>query len=139
MSVDIKVRGYHLDVYRHVNNARYLEFLEEGRWDYFDRKAFLSHFVDTTLAFVVVNINISYVRPAFEGETLRVMTRMANVGTKSARMSQKIWVLNEQGEPEAKVSEAVITFCLLDQESQQAIAISGTVRALLETMIEEDT
>jgi len=139
MSVDIKVRGYHLDVYRHVNNARYLEFLEEGRWDYFDRKAFLSHFVDTTLAFVVVNINISYVRPAFEGETLRVMTRMANVGTKSARMSQEIWVLNEQGKPEAKVSEAVITFCLLDQESQQAIAISGTVRALLETMIEEDT
>lgn len=139
MSVDIKVRGYHLDVYRHVNNARYLEFLEEGRWDYFDRKAFLSHFVDTTLAFVVVNINISYLRPAFEGETLRVMTRMANVGTKSARMSQEIWVLDAQGEPKAKVSEAVITFCLLDQESQQAIAISGTVRALLETMIEEDT
>ncbi len=31
MSVDIKVRGYHLDIYSHVNNGRYLEFLEEGR------------------------------------------------------------------------------------------------------------
>jgi len=139
MSVDIKVRGYHLDVYRHVNNARYLEFLEEGRWDYFDRKAFLNHFVDTSLAFVVVNINISYQRPAFEGETLRVLTRMSRVGTKSAQMSQEIWVLNEAGEPEAKSSEAVITFCLLDQESQRAIEISGKVRAVLETMIEEDT
>lgn len=25
----IKVRGYHIDLYSHVNNARYLEFLEE--------------------------------------------------------------------------------------------------------------
>ena len=29
MQTFIKVRGYHLDVYQHVNNARYLEFLEE--------------------------------------------------------------------------------------------------------------
>lgn len=29
-SIDIKVRGYHLDLFRHVNNARYLEFLEEA-------------------------------------------------------------------------------------------------------------
>ena len=32
MQTQIKVRGYHLDVYQHVNNARYLEFLEEARW-----------------------------------------------------------------------------------------------------------
>lgn len=28
---EIIVRGYHLDGYQHVNNARYLEFLEEDR------------------------------------------------------------------------------------------------------------
>ena len=28
MQTKIKVRGFHLDVYQHVNNARYLEFLE---------------------------------------------------------------------------------------------------------------
>ena len=28
----LTVRGYHLDGYGHVNNARYLEFYEEGRW-----------------------------------------------------------------------------------------------------------
>ncbi|EAB4380520.1 hypothetical protein EBH53_19380 [Salmonella enterica] len=36
MQTQIKVRGYHLDVYQHVNNARYLEFLEEARWDGLD-------------------------------------------------------------------------------------------------------
>jgi thioesterase-3 len=33
-----KVRGYHLDLYGHVNNARYLEFLEEGRWSYYEKR-----------------------------------------------------------------------------------------------------
>jgi len=33
-TVQIKVRNYHLDRFGHVNNARYLEFLEEGRWTY---------------------------------------------------------------------------------------------------------
>ena len=34
---EIMVRGYHLDMFGHVNNARYLEFLEEGRWTFFDK------------------------------------------------------------------------------------------------------
>jgi thioesterase-3 len=29
MQTKIKVRGYHLDVYQHVNNARYLDFLKK--------------------------------------------------------------------------------------------------------------
>jgi thioesterase-3 len=32
MEPEIRIRGYHTDLYQHVNNARYLEFLEEGRW-----------------------------------------------------------------------------------------------------------
>jgi acyl-CoA thioesterase FadM len=35
-TIKLTVRGYHLDGYNHVNNARYLEFLEEARWQYFD-------------------------------------------------------------------------------------------------------
>lgn len=34
----IKVRGYPLDIYGHVNNARYLECLEEGRWGVMDSR-----------------------------------------------------------------------------------------------------
>lgn len=32
----LKVRGYHVDVFGHVNHARYLEFLEEARWAFFE-------------------------------------------------------------------------------------------------------
>lgn len=136
MSVDIRVRGYHLDIYHHVNNARYLEFLEEGRWDYFDRHDFYRLFESENLAFVVVNINISYRRPAYNGELLRVTSRLDNLGNKSARMFQQVWVL-ENGEPAALVAEATVTFCLMDDASQQAVPIAGNIRSVLAKMIEE--
>ena len=34
---NIKVRGFHTDLYGHVNNARYLEFLEEARWEFLEQ------------------------------------------------------------------------------------------------------
>lgn len=73
----IKVRGYHLDLYGHVNNARYLEFLEEARWAYFEATHGLEWFTESGLAFVVVNININYRRPAFMNEQLVVDHRAA--------------------------------------------------------------
>ena len=136
MAVDIRVRGYHLDIYHHVNNGRYLEFLEEGRWDYFDRHDFNALFEQQKLAFVVVNINISYRRPAYNGELLRVVSRLDNLGNKSARMLQQVWLL-EEGEPTALVADAIVTFCLLDNESRQAVPVTGAIRSVLEKMIEE--
>ena len=53
----IRIRNYHLDGYGHVNNARYLEFLEEARWHFFERHNLLA---------------IRYLRPAAEGDTLLI-------------------------------------------------------------------
>ncbi|PLK60060.1 thioesterase, partial [Klebsiella quasipneumoniae] len=60
MQTQIKVRGYHLDVYQHVNNARYLEFLEEARWDGLENSPAFQWMTEKNIAFVVVNININY-------------------------------------------------------------------------------
>lgn len=67
MQTQIKVRGYHLDVYQHVNNARYLEFLEEARWDGLENSPAFQWMMEKNIAFVVVNININYRRPRVEG------------------------------------------------------------------------
>ena len=70
MQTQIKVRGYHLDVYQHVNNARYLEFLEEARWDGLENSESFQWLTAHNIAFVVVNININYRRPAVLGDVL---------------------------------------------------------------------
>lgn len=136
MSVDIKVRGYHLDIYHHVNNGRYLEFLEEGRWDYFDRYRFFDLFESEDLAFVVANINISYRRPAYAGEVIRVITRMSKIGNKSAQAIQEVRLLKD-GEPADLIADAVVTFCLMDAETQKSVVIEGKLRDTLAMMIED--
>lgn len=60
----IKVRGYHLDVYQHVNNARYLEFLEEARWQWLEDHGAFDWMMKEAIAFMVVNLNINYRRGA---------------------------------------------------------------------------
>ena len=89
-TIEIKVRGYHLDLYGHVNNARYLEFLEEARWGYFEDTIGLDRFVASGLAFVVVNINFNFRRPAYMNETIQVQTWVKSVSNRSAVVAQRI-------------------------------------------------
>jgi len=72
--MNIRVRNYHLDGYGHVNNARYLEFLEEARWAFFEEHGFLSE-IDG-LMLVVVRTDIRYRRAAVDGDILRFEGRL---------------------------------------------------------------
>lgn len=117
----IKIRGYHLDVYAHVNNARYLEFLEEGRWQYLDEGSSFEKFEQSGLGFSVVNINISYLRPAVLGDTVVVETTLKSMGRKSAVMHQVVR-LEKSGEISA---DADVTFVLVSSKTRRAVEFSG--------------
>ena len=106
----IKVRGYHEDRFGHVNNARYLEFLEEGRWDYLDTRGPKGGFASLGVFPVVVNLNISYRRPTSAGDSLRVLTSVAETGSRKLVMHQEIF----QQETDKLCCEADITIVLVD-------------------------
>lgn len=124
----IKVRGYHLDVYQHVNNARYLEFLEEARWSYLEDHGDVAWFAEHKLAWVIVNININYRDAATMGHTLEVQTRFSKIGSKSAAIHQAIYIAGT----DKLVADADITFVCLDQKTGKAVAIEGDVKQRLE-------
>jgi len=67
---EIIVRGFHIDVFSHVNNARYLEFMEEARWVVIDKYFDLKRMQTKGIIFVVVNIN--YRRLASMGDMLEL-------------------------------------------------------------------
>jgi thioesterase III len=90
MNTQIKVRGYHTDLYQHVNNARYLEFLEEARWQLLEDHIDLESFMRGGYLFFVVNINISYRSPARVGDTVTVRSGLKKIGNKSAVIRQQI-------------------------------------------------
>ena len=123
MQTQIKVRGYHLDVYQHVNNARYLEFLLESS------PAF--HWMTArNIAFVVVNININYRRPAVLGDVLTVTSKLEQLNGKSGTLSQVV-TLNPNGEV---VADALITFVCIDLKTQKALPLEGELREKLEQL-----
>ena len=123
----IKVRGYHLDIYQHVNNARYLEFLEEARWAYLEDCGDVEYFTSQRLAWVIVNININYRNAATNGQTLQIATQFSKIGGKSAVIHQVVTVAGT----DTMVADADITFVCLDQRSGKAVAIEGELLARL--------
>ncbi|MCE8014931.1 acyl-CoA thioesterase [Halomonas sp. MCCC 1A17488] len=130
--VTLRVRGYHLDGYGHVNNARYLEFLEEGRWGYFDDRPELArYFASGNPALVAVNLNINYRQAAVGGDDLEVLTRVAELGHRSARIHQEIRRIGD-GQP---IADADLTFVLFDVRNQQSMPIEGEIRQALEPLV----
>ncbi|PRY65697.1 thioesterase-3 [Vreelandella songnenensis] len=129
--VALRVRGYHLDVYQHVNNARYLEFMEEGRWAFFDEHpGLMSELHQAGRAFVVVNLNIDYRAAAGHGDDLSVLTGMVEVGERSALCHHRIY--RSDG---TLIAQADLTFVLLDMKANKAVAIEGELRQTLDRLV----
>ena len=75
----ITVRGYELDSYGHVNNAVYLQYLEQARWLFMRDKGYLNRINDEELFLVVTETNIRYIREANLFDELVVVTKMRAV------------------------------------------------------------
>jgi thioesterase-3 len=131
-TITIKVRGYHLDLYRHVNNARYLEFLEEARWSFLESRSHIESLEKSGHTFAVVNININYRRPAYMGETLQITTSMKAIGNRSCVMHQLVTL---QG-TDTVIAEADVTFVLVDTRTEKAAPLEGELRETMERMAE---
>ncbi|MBN3859447.1 YbgC/FadM family acyl-CoA thioesterase [Neisseriaceae bacterium PsAf] len=111
----IKVRGFHLDLYRHVNNARYLEFLEEARWDMTDSADVMRDLHRKHLGFVIVNININYRSPAVLGDELEVQSTIKEFNEKKGIIEQVI--INTKNNK--VVVDAEVTYVILDLQTQK--------------------
>ncbi|WP_312240331.1 YbgC/FadM family acyl-CoA thioesterase [Pantoea sp.] len=132
MRTSIKVRGYHLDVYQHVNNARYLEFLEEARWQWLEQAEAFEWLSMQKLAFVVVNININYRRPAVLGDVLQIDSEVVQLNSKSGVLAQRVMLTNDQ----TPIADATLTFVCIDLASQKAVSLEGALRQRLQALME---
>jgi thioesterase-3 len=127
-TIEIKVRGYHLDLFGHVNNARYLEFLEEGRWAIFETATDLQEIALKGYAFTVVNININYRRPALMSQVLCVETDLARWNRRSAVIHQVVTLKGS----DTVIAEADVTFVMVDVKTQKAAPLEGELLDLLQ-------
>lgn len=127
----IKVRGYHLDLFQHVNNARYLEFIEEGRWAFFDEFFERGDWMKEDFVWPVVNININFKSEANFGDLLEVQTHYTKIGNRSITMKQTIVKLpaNEV------VVEADVTYVCFSKAAKAAVPFPDDIREKVEQSI----
>ena len=127
--MNIRVRNYHLDGYGHVNNARYLEFLEEARWAFFEEHGLLSE-IDG-LMLVVVRTDIRYRRAAVDGDILRFEGRLKELTSRHIILTQNIVL------PSGKNAvEAESTLMVVSAENGRSISIPEPLFALLKQYAE---
>lgn len=129
---DIKVRGYHIDLYGHVNNSRYLEFLEAARTDFITDN--LDWELLDALALVLTNVNITYRRPAVFGDTLRVETTLIGLRSRNGTARQRVYRQADK----VLLAEAEVSFMVVDHESGTVRRISGNLKEQLERLVCDD-
>ncbi|MFB1004359.1 MAG: acyl-CoA thioesterase [Bacteroidia bacterium] len=128
----LQIRGYHCDAYGHVNNARYLELLEEARWTFLE-PALKEKFFDTrNLLFVVVNINISYKKPLVPTQVVDIEITEVTYNNKSMVVRQII--LDKRTRELA--SEAMVTFVLLNSQTGEPETITPEIIANFDELTE---
>ena len=87
---------------------------------------------ENQIAFIVVNINISYRRPAVLGDLLRIDSQLLKLNGKSGVMKQTISL-----EPElTPVADAELTFVCIDLRSQKAVPLEGELREKLQEFVD---
>ncbi len=117
---DIRVQGFHIDVNGHVNNARYLEFMETARWEYLQKYFDYAFFEEQGWNFVIVRINIRYKRASLLNEELEVETYIKEIGDRIVTMMQTIRLKGTK----LIASRAEVSWVLYDQKSEKSVKLS---------------
>ena len=123
--LDIEVRSTEIDINGHVNNAKYLEYLEWGRGVWYEQSGLA---IETLLSLgmqaVAVNININYRKECRQGDKLTIITEAVRAGRTSYVLNQEI--VNQAGE---RCADAVITSVAMDVHTRASRPIPDLLRA----------
>ncbi len=123
--LEITVRSTHIDVMGHVNNAKYVEFLEWGRCHEIEEHGVdLWKMIKNGLGFAVVNLNIDYRKEAFAGDILRIETNFRKIRNKKIGFIDQ--VITKSGSDEI-VCNAEVTFLIFDIERHKSITMPDEI------------
>ncbi|MBN2045682.1 MAG: acyl-CoA thioesterase [Anaerolineales bacterium] len=87
----VAIRYADLGTRQHVNNARYLSFLEDARIAYGKRLG-----LSVNVGVIIVDIHITYHKPAFLDDQIKVGVRVSYIGNKSLTFEHCIVDLEEK-------------------------------------------
>jgi thioesterase-3 len=113
----ILIREHHLDTFGHVNNATYLEILEEARWEFIQSRGFgLKTIQKIGMGPIVLEFNLKFLKELRLRQTITIESETLHYENKVGVLRQDI--LNEKGET---CFEGRMTFGLFDTKERKLI------------------
>lgn len=107
---NFQVRGYELDSFAHVNNAVYLNYLEQARWEILNKLNLYSKFKNEESLLIVVEANIKYINELKLFEKAIVETKMYKRGF---FIEFKHEIFNEKRQ---KITKATVKCLFVDKD-----------------------
>ncbi len=103
----VRIYYHHTDCGGVVYYARYLDFLEEGRTEYMEKRgAAVGDLAKQGIFFVVARQEVDYKAPAFYGDVLDIDTRVTETGAAKAVFECEI--RNQNGKTIAKAKTVLV-------------------------------
>jgi acyl-CoA thioester hydrolase len=107
----------HLDTFGHVNNARYLNLLEEARWQWITDNGFgLAEIQRHKLGPTILEIDIKFRRELQNRERITIRTTVLEYSGKVGKLKQVI-----EKEDGAIAAEAVLVSGLFDMKERKLV------------------
>ncbi|WP_368411261.1 acyl-CoA thioesterase [Paludisphaera mucosa] len=126
-SLDVIVRPTEIDVNAHVNNAKFVEYLEWGREEWYDLNGLeYDRLKSLGAATVTVNVNVNYRAECRQGEVLSIVTRPERLGRTSFTFHQEI------RKPDGTVAvDAAVTLVTIDPTTRKPRVVPAELAAAL--------
>lgn len=120
------VRSTEVDTIGHLNNAKYLEYMEWGRFDWIIQTGLsLPELQRRGILPVVVNINVNYRKELRMGDHVKVVSRPLQYGSKSFVVRHELYNAKDD-----LVCDADVTMVMIDAKERKA---TGLPQEILDT------
>mgnify|MGYP001380096755 CR=1 FL=1 len=124
-----------IDEMNHLNNQKYVYFMEKGRLDLYCRAGYSDvEMKERGLGVAVVEMTIQFLKEVALGEKLVIDTYPTRVGNSSFTLIQDIY--NEQ---RVLVSKATVISCIFDFKKRKSTSIPEDLRKFFEQEMEKRT
>ena len=127
--ISIKVRFADIDKFNHVNNAKFLTYIEEARMQYFDHFAPDNNWKETGI--ILANAQLSFLKPIFGSDQVTVKVWCSRVGNKSFDLSYEVFKKSSKSERVELCSTAMTSIVCYNYLEERTISIPGHWKTFL--------
>lgn len=116
-SYPLLIKEHHLDTFGHVNNATYLQLLEEARWEFISSQGFdLDKIHELKTGPIILDCHIKFLKELGLRQQIIIESQVLSYEKKTGILRQDI--LNDEG---VLCCQAQLTFGLFDMRTRKLI------------------